>query len=215
MSSIYAVGPASCSIYLAHTHPPLSTGPCSLQARPARSRRLPSALTPLWTLFATSLTSCTGRYRFCARNATSMRRRVCPSHLIGVHEHLSDPAPNQVASQVNEVNIIRQALYELESTHQKVRQDYENEVTRLRAELRQAREMGGPPPPGPQGYSQEVYVPRDARVSERDRMIVDRERDRERDQREPKRIKTDRDRIKPDRTGESRGPISPLSGWRP
>ena len=117
---------------------------------------------------------------------------------------------------MNEVNIIRQALYELEAQHQKVRADYENEVARLRAELRQAREMGGPPPPGPQGYSaQEVYVPRDARAADRDRMIVDRERDRERDQREPKRIKTDRDRIKPDRTGESRRPFSPMSAWRP
>lgn len=40
-----------------------------------------------------------------------------------------------VASQVNELNIIRRSLYDLEAQHGKVRQQYEEELNRLRSEL--------------------------------------------------------------------------------
>ncbi|THH15316.1 hypothetical protein EW146_g5150, partial [Bondarzewia mesenterica] len=46
-----------------------------------------------------------------------------------------DDFENKVSSQVNELNIIRQSLYELESQHGKIRQQYEEEISRLRAEL--------------------------------------------------------------------------------
>lgn len=42
---------------------------------------------------------------------------------------------------MNELNIIKQTLYELESQHSKVRQQYEEEVNRLRNELAQARQV--------------------------------------------------------------------------
>lgn len=57
-----------------------------------------------------------------------------------------------VASQVNELNIIRQSLYDLEAQHSKVRQQYDEEVARLRSELEQLRRAHPPgPPPGPTG----------------------------------------------------------------
>ena len=43
-----------------------------------------------------------------------------------------------VASQVNELNIIRQSLYDLETQHGKIQQHYEEEITRARAESRAA-----------------------------------------------------------------------------
>lgn len=48
-----------------------------------------------------------------------------------------------MASQVNEVNIIRRSLYDLESQHGKVRQHYEEELRRLRAEVASLRNDGG------------------------------------------------------------------------
>lgn len=59
--------------------------------------------------------------------------------------------------QVNELNIIRQSLYDLESQHNKVRQQFEEELARLRSELMTTRQQlaaatsgaGGPPPAGP------------------------------------------------------------------
>ena len=53
-----------------------------------------------------------------------------------------------VSAQVNELNIIKQTLYELESQHSKVRQQYEDEVNRLRADLAQARQAVQVPPQG-------------------------------------------------------------------
>ena len=41
--------------------------------------------------------------------------------------------PVLVASQINELNIIRQSLYDLESQHGKIRQHYEEEIARARA----------------------------------------------------------------------------------
>lgn len=58
--------------------------------------------------------------------------------------------------QVNELNIIRQSLYDLESQHNKVRQQFEEELARLRSELMTTRQQlaaatsaAGGPPPGP------------------------------------------------------------------
>jgi hypothetical protein len=66
-----------------------------------------------------------------------------------------------VAGQANELNIIRQSLYDLESQHGRVRQQYEDELNRLRAELAAVRAQAGggalpngtphPPPPGGPG----------------------------------------------------------------
>ncbi|KAH9042667.1 WD40-repeat-containing domain protein [Lactarius pseudohatsudake] len=113
-----------------------------------------------------------------------------------------DEFDTKVASQVNELNIIRQSLYDLEAQHGKIRQQYEEEISRLRAELMTARQGAtGVPPnlgvnvgPGASGlptptagpalpYSDPFMgrPPRDPafdRDRDRDR---DRERERERD----------------------------------
>src|SRR5580704_4505563 len=53
-----------------------------------------------------------------------------------------------VSSQVNELNIIRQSLYDLETQHSKVRQSYEEELNRLRSELLSSRQgLPGAPHP--------------------------------------------------------------------
>ncbi len=105
-----------------------------------------------------------------------------------------------MASQVNELNIIRQSLYDLEAQHGKIRQQYEEEISRLRAELMAVRQGAtGVPPnlgvnvgPGASGlptptagptlpYSDPFMgrPPRDPAFDrDRDR---DRERERERD----------------------------------
>ncbi|KAH7104193.1 WD40-repeat-containing domain protein [Auriculariales sp. MPI-PUGE-AT-0066] len=44
-----------------------------------------------------------------------------------------------VTQQVNELNIIRQALYDLEAQHSRIRQQYEDEITKLRMDLHAAR----------------------------------------------------------------------------
>ena len=136
------------------------------------------------------------------------------------------PTPSHVlfpvTSQINELNIIRQSLYELESQHGKIRQQYEEELARLRAELHATRQgipPGGPPhptvgpgiapsgppappssvpgvqpPTGPGSYS-DPYYPRDRdRDRERDK---DRERDRDRELRDRERDPRDRDRERP------------------
>ncbi|KAJ7665893.1 chromatin associated protein [Mycena polygramma] len=110
----------------------------------------------------------------------------------------------KVTSQINELNIIRQALYELEAQHGKVRQRYEDEIAHLRAELHALRQLPGPgihtSGPGihpPDGYRERNGDRIADRYSERG---GDRERDRERDrdrerererggERDPKRLK--------------------------
>ena len=56
-----------------------------------------------------------------------------------------------VAAQVNELNIIRQSLYDLETQHGKIRSHYEDELQRVRADGRAAMAAAaaaaGPPPP--------------------------------------------------------------------
>ena len=131
-----------------------------------------------------------------------------------------------VTSQINELNIIRQSLYELESQHGKIRQQYEEELARLRAELHGARQgiptnppphpavgpasvgPSGPPAPpasvpgvipatGPGSYT-DPYYGRD-RDRDRDR---EREKDRERAEREREREIRDREREQRDRDRE-------------
>ncbi|KZT02993.1 WD40 repeat-like protein [Laetiporus sulphureus 93-53] len=53
-----------------------------------------------------------------------------------------DDLDNKVTGQVNELNIIRQSLYELETQHGKIRQQYEDEIRALRTELHALRSQG-------------------------------------------------------------------------
>lgn len=140
-----------------------------------------------------------------------------------------DDLENNISGQVNELNIIRQSLYELETSHAKMRQDYDAELARLRQEnmlLRQGAASGPPPthppaglglqsgkatpaerplpPPGQQPLPQPppggpAFDPYFNRDRERER-----ERDRERD-REAKRIKQER-RAERDRERPITGP---------
>ncbi|KAH7886978.1 WD40-repeat-containing domain protein [Phlebopus sp. FC_14] len=135
-----------------------------------------------------------------------------------------DEYESKVTSQINELNIIRQSLYELESQHGKIRQQYEEELSRLRAELHAARQSipasaphptvgpgsigpSGPPAPppsvpgvqptsGPASYTDPYY--------NRDREKERAEREREREIRERERDQRDRDRDRP--TDVSRDP---------
>ncbi|KAJ7017158.1 chromatin associated protein [Mycena alexandri] len=108
---------------------------------------------------------------------------------------LRDEYEGKVTSQINELNIIRQALYELEAQHGKVRQRYEDEIAHLRAELHALRQLpvvqgiqqhtSGPGVHPPDGYRNGIGE----RYPERDR---ERERERERErggERDPKRLK--------------------------
>ncbi|KAL5523391.1 TUP1 [Sanghuangporus sanghuang] len=51
-----------------------------------------------------------------------------------------DDFENRIHAQINELNHIKQMVYELENQHTKARQQYEDDVNRLRAELAQARQ---------------------------------------------------------------------------
>ncbi|KAL5480647.1 TUP1_2 [Sanghuangporus weigelae] len=51
-----------------------------------------------------------------------------------------DEFENRIHAQINELNHIKQMVYELENQHTKARQQYEDDVNRLRAELAQARQ---------------------------------------------------------------------------
>ncbi|KAJ2257273.1 general transcription repressor [Coemansia sp. RSA 455] len=71
-----------------------------------------------------------------------------------------DEYDQRVSSQLNEIQAVQQSLFELERAHHKIKQQYEDEIQRLRREL-EAR--GGPPvPPGPflqQQQQQQVPPP--------------------------------------------------------
>ncbi|KAL4244758.1 hypothetical protein ABKN59_010289 [Abortiporus biennis] len=106
--------------------------------------------------------------------------------LAGEMQHLRgqrDDFESKVSGQINELNIIRQSLYELETQHSKIRQQYEDEIRALRQEnstLRQQAQLaqGGPiPPPTREGIAS----------LGRERA----ERDREREQRERERAERD------------------------
>ncbi|KAG1877108.1 WD40-repeat-containing domain protein [Suillus tomentosus] len=142
---------------------------------------------------------------------------------LGILRNQRDEYESKVTSQINELNIVRQSLYELESQHGKIRQTYEEELSRLRGELHALRQgvpagaphppvgpasvgPSGPPapppavpgvPPGPGSYN-EPYYSRDRdreREREKDRERADRERERE--VRDRQREERDRDRERP------------------
>ncbi|KAH8829277.1 Tup N-terminal-domain-containing protein [Flagelloscypha sp. PMI_526] len=60
---------------------------------------------------------------------------------VGVVKSQRDEAESKMAAQVNELNIIRQTLYDLEGNHHKIRTQYEDELGRLRLELQQYKNM--------------------------------------------------------------------------
>lgn len=109
---------------------------------------------------------------------------------------------------MNELNIIRQSLYELEAQHGKVRQQYEEELARLRSENHALRQGGGGIPSGgghnppimgpasggpPSSISAGGGVPpfNDPYFSRNDR---DRDRDNVRERERNERIERDRER---------------------
>ncbi|THV04198.1 WD40 repeat-like protein [Dendrothele bispora CBS 962.96] len=145
----------------------------------------------------------------------------------GLARNQRDDYEAKVGSQVNELNIIRQSLYELEAQHGKVRQQYEEELARLRAEIHALRQglppsaahssvvgpaSAGPPsaltapggsggvPPFNDAYFRDRDRDRDQRERERDRERSRAERERERDRDIEMR---DRDR---ERTVDARDP---------
>jgi glucose repression regulatory protein TUP1 len=153
-----------------------------------------------------------------------MTQKVSPTICLLCSATLNVYLAVSVSSQVNELNIIRQSLYDLETQHSKVRQSYEEELNRLRSELLASRQglpgahstVGpgsiGPPggsgpstslaslPPGVvRSYNDPYYGP--DRDRDRDR---DRGRDRERDGLERDRDRGDRDR---DRDRERERPV--------
>lgn len=144
-----------------------------------------------------------------------------------------DCGSGSVGSQVNELNLIRQQLYEVEAQHVKIRGQYEDELARLRSEVHALRQ--GPPSSGPQhsasgsgslgllgisglppGAAAPFPDPYVAREHDRERDLqrqrergLDRERldsrDRDRDQRDRERDR-ERDTRERDRTTDQRDP---------
>ncbi|CAE6374077.1 unnamed protein product [Rhizoctonia solani] len=123
----------------------------------------------------------------------------------------------KINAQVNELNHIRQSLYELEAAHKAVRLRYEDEFARLTQELANrpaAPPVGAPAPPA--AYPSEYEREREERERERehnrerDRIAREREReirDREREmQREKDRDLRERDRDREMRPVDARAP---------
>ncbi|KAJ7636115.1 chromatin associated protein [Mycena polygramma] len=111
-----------------------------------------------------------------------------------------------INAQVDELNNIRGALYDLEQKHGKVRQQYEEEVRSLRAELFASRQNAArPPPPAvfPTTPVAEPYRDREDRergvaLRDRERGVPDREREgsvREHRDREARERELDRERF--------------------
>ncbi|KAF5375715.1 hypothetical protein D9615_009344 [Tricholomella constricta] len=127
----------------------------------------------------------------------------------------------QMNSQINEIHGIRRSLYDLEVQQGKVRQQYEDELRRLRAEVATLRQTSGPPAgipgfqpptlsgpprlgPAPSSLADSFSRDRDDRTKEKARGPMSpktdmdwelrqktREKDRVPDVREPKRLKPD------------------------
>ncbi|KAG6908934.1 hypothetical protein DXG01_002713 [Tephrocybe rancida] len=138
-----------------------------------------------------------------------------------------DELEAKVAAQVGELTKIHQSFYDLESQHNKVRTQYDDEVHRLRNELHTVRQGLQPHPPvgpgsigipgsaagpsnpplpgiqigaGAQSYNADPYYPRDRdreRDKERERELRERERDRDRAERERESENRDRERERP------------------
>ncbi|KAJ2936489.1 hypothetical protein H1R20_g603, partial [Candolleomyces eurysporus] len=125
----------------------------------------------------------------------------------GEYEHLAgelgyvkgqkDEFEAKAHSQMNELDVIRQSLYDLETQHGRLREQFEQELARLRAELRVARQQqasssANPPPPANQpgagGASGGGAAGGKDRERERER---DRDRERIPDLRETKRMRVD------------------------
>ncbi|KAG8965452.1 general transcription repressor [Tulasnella sp. 419] len=68
-----------------------------------------------------------------------------------------DEYESRIGGQVTELNIIRQALYELETQHAKIRHQYEAEITQLRHELAAAQQQQPIPPPPPPSSSDRIH----------------------------------------------------------
>ncbi|CAK5268605.1 unnamed protein product [Mycena citricolor] len=85
-----------------------------------------------------------------------------------------------LTAQVNELNIIRQSLYELETQHSKVRAKYEQELARLREELHMLRHGHQPPPQSSLAYHHHSHRP-PLHPSSSTQSITDRHPERERD----------------------------------
>ncbi|KAJ7080276.1 chromatin associated protein [Mycena crocata] len=113
-----------------------------------------------------------------------------------------------ITAQVDELNNIRQALYDLEQKHGKVRQQYDEELRSLRAELfasrQPARGAPVPPPgiynnaPGPETYRDREDRERGVALRDRERGVPDREREgsvREHREREARERELDRERF--------------------
>ena len=133
-------------------------------------------------------------------NEMTTNRRVCPNPKMYLIFEILTHFP--VTSQVNELNIIRQSLYELEVQHSKIRGQYEDELSRLRNELVAVRQSvpsnaPQPPPLGPgigplatSGPPVAPGLPPNTGSFNDPYYTRDRERDRERERGEPR----DRDR---------------------
>ncbi|KAJ7793388.1 chromatin associated protein [Mycena olivaceomarginata] len=77
-----------------------------------------------------------------ALNAVKHECDVAAAELVQARA-VRDEYEAKVTSQINELNIIRQALYELGAQHEKVCQRHEDEIQRLRAELHTLRQTSG------------------------------------------------------------------------
>ncbi|KAJ7099953.1 chromatin associated protein [Mycena belliarum] len=131
-----------------------------------------------------------------------------------------DECEATLTSQVSELNLIRQSLYELETQHGKLRHQYEEELTRLRAELHAVRQgsvlQHRPPLPIPMPDVRERG--RDPqRVPERERMpdrgperMPERDRDRDRlpDREQEREQRAERERVPDTVPGRERERVS-------
>ncbi|KAJ7035607.1 chromatin associated protein [Mycena alexandri] len=110
-----------------------------------------------------------------------------------------------INAQVEELKTISNSLFELEQKHGKVRQQYEDEVRNLRAELFASRQATRAPPPappsafsGPESYRDREDRERGVALRDRERGVPDREREgtvREHRDREARERELDRERF--------------------
>ncbi|KAG6886813.1 hypothetical protein C0992_002193 [Termitomyces sp. T32_za158] len=141
-----------------------------------------------------------------------------------------DDLEAKVGQQLGELTKIQQSLYDLESQHNKVRTQYDEELHRLRGELHLLRQGAQPHPPvgtgsigisgpagpsnplpgiqigaGSQPYNNDPYYSRDReRERDKDREREQRERERERDRVDRERESDNRDRERDRARGDNR-----------
>ncbi|KIL60290.1 hypothetical protein M378DRAFT_130771 [Amanita muscaria Koide BX008] len=88
-----------------------------------------------------------------------------------------DDYESKVSAQVQELTLMRRALYELESQHVKLRQQYEEEIGRLRSQVSHSRAaMPGSGKCSPVDMLLAVKSTSDSRDNERDHVHLERER---------------------------------------